>query len=241
VQVEGKRLKLGVAIMVGLVGVLMAASAQGGKKATTTIVFGTEADPALMDPSLVSDGPSLRATDQIFESLVGFKLGGTAIVPELATKWSPSKSGLSWTFTLRKGVKFSDGTQFNAAAVCFNFNRWYSFTGSFQNADATYYWQTVFGGFKHPETGNPGPDKSLYKGCKAHGAGSVTLLLTHRSSSFLGALALSNFAIASPTALKKYEADKGSVDSNGVFHPTGSYSTQHPTCTGPYMFKSWTV
>ena len=34
----------------------------------------------------------------------------------------------------------------------------------------TYYWNTVFGGFAHPAPGNPGPDKSLYKGCKAKGA-----------------------------------------------------------------------
>jgi peptide/nickel transport system substrate-binding protein len=234
-------LKLGVAIMVGLVGVLMAASAQGGKKATTTIVFGTEADPALMDPSLVSDGPSLRATDQIFESLVGFKLGGTAIVPELATKWSPSKSGLSWTFTLRKGVKFSDGTQFNAAAVCFNFNRWYSFPGPLQSDALSYYWNTVFGGFRNPAAGNPGPDKALYKGCKAHGSYSVSLLLTRRSSSFLSAIGLPNFGIASPAALQKYQADAGTVDATGVFHPTGTFATQNPVGTGPYTLESWSV
>src|SRR2546429_2713127 len=53
----------------------LVAAAHGAKQATTTFVFGTEADPALLDPSLVSDGPSLRATDQIFNSLVGFQLG----------------------------------------------------------------------------------------------------------------------------------------------------------------------
>ena len=36
-------------------------------------------------------------------------------------------------------MKFHDGTPFNAAAVCFNFNRWYNFTAPFQNAGATYY------------------------------------------------------------------------------------------------------
>ena len=42
-------------------------------------------------------------------------------MPGLATAWKVSKNHLAWTFTLRKGVKFSDGTPFNAAAVCSNF------------------------------------------------------------------------------------------------------------------------
>jgi peptide/nickel transport system substrate-binding protein len=219
----------------------VSAVAGAGKRAETTLVFGTASDPVVLDGALVSDGESLRVIDQMFEGLVGLKPGTTQVEAALATKWSPSKNGLAWTFTLRKGVKFHDGTPFNANAVCFNFNRWYSFKGSFQNPDATYYWQTVFGGFKNPEKGNPGPDKSLYKGCKARGNYTVTIFLTHRSSSFFGALALSNFGIASPAALKKYDADKGEVDDNGVFHPTGTYSTQHPTGTGPFMFKSWSV
>jgi peptide/nickel transport system substrate-binding protein len=220
---------------------VLGSTARGGQSATTTIVFGTEADPTLLDPSLVSDGPSLRATDQIFESLVGFKLGGTQVVPELATKWTTSKSGLAWTFTLRKGVKFSDGTPFNAAAVCFNFNRWFSFPAPLQSDALSYYWITVFQGFRNPAAGNPGPDKALYKGCKAHGNYSVSLLLTRRSSSFLAAIGLPNFGIASPTALKKYDADAGTVDATGVFHPTGSFATQHPVGTGPYMLSSWQI
>jgi len=228
-------------LAVALAITMLVASAHGGQRATTTIVFGTEADPTLLDPSLVSDGPSLRATDQIFESLVGFKLGGTTIVPELALNWKASKNGLAWTFNLRKGVKFSDGTAFNAAAVCFNFTRWFSFPAPLQSDALSYYWQTVFGGFRNPAAGNPGPDKSLYRGCKAHGLYSVSILLTRRSSSFLAAIGLPNFGIASPTALKKYQADAGTVDATGVFHPTGSFATQHPVGTGPYMLSSWQV
>jgi peptide/nickel transport system substrate-binding protein len=217
-------------------------SASGQKSsATDTIVFGTESDPILLDPSLISDGPSLRATDQIFNSLVGFKLGGTTIVPELATSWKPSKSGLSWTFQLRKGVKFSDGTRFNAAAVCVNFNRWYNYPAPLQNAALTYYWQTVFGGFAHPGPGSPGPDKSLYKGCKTRGQYQVTLLLTRPSSSFLAAIGLPNFGIASPAGLKKYKANAGTVDASGVFHPTGTFATRNPVGTGAWMVKSWQV
>ena len=39
------------------------------------------------------------------------------MVPGLAEKWEQSKDGLTWTFFLRKGVKFHDGTPFNAEAV----------------------------------------------------------------------------------------------------------------------------
>jgi peptide/nickel transport system substrate-binding protein len=239
--VRSRTLRIGVVIAVALATSALVASARGGQKASTTIVFGTEADPALMDPSLVSDGPSLRATDQIFESLVGFKPGGTAIVPELALSWKASKNGLAWTFQLRKGVQFSDGTQFNAAAVCFNYSRWFNFPAPLQSDALSYYWGTVFQGFAHPSAGNPGPDKALYKGCKANGKYTVTLLLTRRSSSFLAAIGLPNFGIASPTALKKYQADAGTVDATGVFHPTGTFATQHPIGTGPYMLSSWSI
>jgi peptide/nickel transport system substrate-binding protein len=236
-----RRVKVAIPLLVALSAVALASTATGGGKATTTFVFGTEADATLLDPSLVSDGPSLRPTDQIFESLVGFKLGGTDVVPELATSWKASKNGLAWTFSLRKGVRFSDGTPFNAAAVCVNFNRWYSFPAPLQSDALSYYWITVFQGFKNPASGNPGPDKSLYKGCKAQGKYTVTLLLTRRSTSFLAAIGLPNFGIASPTALKKYDADGGTVDSTGVFHPTGTFATQNPIGTGAYKLKSWSV
>ncbi len=215
-----------------------AASGQKGS-ASDTLVFASSADPVLLDPALVSDGESLRITNQIFESLVTFKLGGSQVVPSLATSWKASKNGLAWTFNLRQGVKFSDGTPFNSAAVCFNYNRWYNFPPALQNPAVSYYWNTVFGGFAHPAQGNPGPNRSLYKGCKTEGPYKVTLLLTRRSSSFLSAIGLPNFGIASPTALKKYKADAGTTDSTGVFHPAGSFATQHPVGTGPYVLKSW--
>ncbi len=213
----------------------------GTSSATTTLVFGGASDPVIIDGPLVSDGESLRVIDQIFEGLVGLKHGSTDVTPALATSWKASPNGLIWTFQLRKGVKFHDGTPFNSAAVCANFDRWYSFPGPLQTDAVTYYWNTVFGGFKHPAAGSPGPDKSLYKGCKTAGAYAVKIILNRKSSSFVGALALTNFGMASPTALKKYDADAGTVDSSGVFHPSGTYGTQHPTGTGAYMFKSWKV
>src|SRR5919198_3632504 len=73
-------------------------------KAGKTLVFGTASDPVVLDGALVSDGESLRVIDQMFEGLVGLKPGTTQVEAALATKWSASKNGLAWTFTLRKGV-----------------------------------------------------------------------------------------------------------------------------------------
>src|SRR4029078_1714717 len=103
----------------------------------------------------------------IFEGLVSLKPGTGIPAPGLALSWTPSKNGLAWTFKLRQGVSFTDNTPFDAAAVCANFSRWYDFTGSFQNPDATYYWQTVFGGFAKPEPGSP--PSHFHKGCPTAG------------------------------------------------------------------------
>jgi peptide/nickel transport system substrate-binding protein len=225
---------LALALVTAAGATLGSASKEGG-----TLVFGAAAEPVVLDGPLVSDGESLRVIDQIFEGLVGQKPGTTQVVPLLATKWKASRSGLAWTFTLRKGVRFHDGTRFNAAAVCANFDRWFSFPGPLQSDAVSYYWNTVFGGFKHPAAGNPGPDKSLYKGCAARGQYTAIIFLTRRSSSFIGALAEATFGMASPSALNKYKADAGTVDTTGVFHPTGTFGTQHPIGTGPFMLKSW--
>src|SRR5262245_29683366 len=143
-----------------------AASVASTGAASTTLVFAASADPLLLDPALVSDGESLRVTDQIYESLVGYRPGTTVLQPELATSWKSSPNGLVWTFNLRRNVRFQDGTRFNAAAVCFNYNRWYNFPTPLQSDALSYYWITVFGGFAKPGPDAPGPAKSLYKSCR---------------------------------------------------------------------------
>jgi peptide/nickel transport system substrate-binding protein len=203
-----------------------------------TLIFGTASDPVVLDGSLVSDGESLRVIDQIYETLIGLKPGTTELEPALAKSWEISDDGLTYTFELEQDVTFHDGEAFNAEAVCFNFDRWFNFTGSFQNASASYYWQTVFGGFAKPEEGSP--EESFYKSCRAVDEDTVELVLTKPSSSILGALSLSAFSIASPKALQEFGADEGRVDEDGVFHPTGTFGTEHPIGTGPFKFDSWT-
>lgn len=63
------------------------------------------------------------ATHLIFEGLVRYSDDDFRIEPALATSWRTSSDGLTWTFQLRPGVKFHDGTPFNATAVKFNFER----------------------------------------------------------------------------------------------------------------------
>ena len=225
--------------LVALIAVAVAYGARAHKTASDTLVFASSADPVALDGALISDGESGRVVIQIYQGLVGLKPGTTIVVPSLALSWKSSAAGKAWTFNLRKNVKFSDGTPFNAAAACFNFNRWYNFTGSFQNPSATYYWQTIFGGFKTYDAKSGAPKGSLFKSCKVVNSSTITINLTSPSASFLAGLSLPSFSMGSPTAEQKYGANQGSVDASGVFHPTGTYATQHPTGTGPFMLQSW--
>ena len=237
----GKLAVAGAAILAvagGAVGAAVAANSGGGGG---TMVYASSADPIALDGALVSDGESVRVIYQIFEGLVALKPGTTEVIPSLATSWKASEDGKNWTFQIRKGVKFQDGTTLDARAVCTNFDRWYNFKGSFQNPSASYYWQTVFGGFKTYNAKSGAPKESLYKSCRVNGANTAVITLTKPSSSFLAGLSLPAFYIASPAALKKYQADKGTVNADGVFRPTGTFATDHPIGTGPFKLQSWKV
>lgn len=64
-----------------------------------------------------------QVQDLLFEGLVKYESGGE-IAPSLAERWEVSEDGKTYTFTLREGVKFTDGTPVDAAAVEWNFKRW---------------------------------------------------------------------------------------------------------------------
>jgi len=223
--------------LVAFAALAVVGTAGGASGAGATFVIAGASDPTYLDPALVSDGESFRVTEQIFEGLVSLKPGTTLLRPALATKWG-SKNGKDWTFQLRHGVKFQDGTPFNAAAVCANFNRQYNFRGPFQDASATYYWQTVFYGFHHNSSSSL--SASLYKGCTAKGKYTAVIHLHQKNAAFLPAMVISSFAIQSPTAMQKYGANKGELR-GGTFYPTGTYAFSHPTGTGPFKFKQWVV
>ena len=174
-----------------------------------TLVFGTSADPVVLDGALVSDGESLRVIDQIFETLVSLKPGTTELEPGLAKSWEISDDGLTYTFTLQEGVTFHDGEPFNAEAVCVNFDRWYNFEGSFQNPSASYYWQTVFGGFAETDPESGAPAESFFESCTAVDEGTVEIKLTTPSSAILGALSLSNVLDREPEGARGVRRRRG--------------------------------
>ncbi|MEN3360629.1 MAG: peptide/nickel transport system substrate-binding protein [Mycobacteriales bacterium] len=215
-------------------------NSSGGNSSKSTLVFAGSSDPKSLDPAFVSDGESIRVTRNIYEGLVGLKPGTTEVEPKLATEWTASADGTQYTFKLRQGVKFSDGSTFDAAAACFNFDRWYNFKGPLlQSSSLSYYWQAVFGGFATHDS-ETAPKTSLYKSCSVTDAGTAVVTLTAASGAFLGSLSLPSFAMQSPTALKQYDADKVSGKEDAPSF-TGSYWNQHPTGTGPYKLEKWTV
>ncbi|HXA94105.1 MAG TPA: ABC transporter substrate-binding protein [Candidatus Dormibacteraeota bacterium] len=89
----------------------------------STLVVGLVAEPVALDPAQVTDLNSNRVGRRVVETLVAFADETTQIVPGLAESWTISKDGLSYTFKLRKGISFHDGTPFNAAAVKFSIER----------------------------------------------------------------------------------------------------------------------
>ncbi|MFP5220070.1 MAG: ABC transporter substrate-binding protein [Actinomycetes bacterium] len=208
----------------------------GGGESGGDLVFGAASDPVTLDAAYVSDGESLRVIRQIFEGLVTTEEGGTEVVPALAKEWENSEDGLEWTFTLEEDVTFHDGEPFNAEAVCFNFDRWYNFTGLQQSASVSYYWQTVMGGYANNES--PDLSESLYESCEATDDTTATITLTSPSASFLTGLTLPSFSIASPKALEEFGADEVSgTEEEPQF--TGTFGTEQPIGTGPFQFEEW--
>src|SRR6266446_5544563 len=93
-----------------------------------TLVYCSEASPEGFNPQLFTSGTTLDATKPLYNGLVEFVTGKTTLKPGLAEKWSISDDGLTYTFNLRKGVKFHGSgftptRDFNADDVVFSFDR----------------------------------------------------------------------------------------------------------------------
>src|SRR5690349_14644773 len=93
-----------------------------GPKHGDTLKVAIGIDPDTLDPAGQTTTTASQIVDMMAETLVTVDEKG-ALKPLLATKWDPSADGLSYTFTLRQGVKFQDGTPFNAQAVKFSLDR----------------------------------------------------------------------------------------------------------------------
>ncbi|MBE9554444.1 MAG: ABC transporter substrate-binding protein, partial [Proteobacteria bacterium] len=95
-----------------------------------TLVYCSEGSPEGFNPSLYTSGTTFDASSRtLFNKLVEFERGSTKIVPGLAESWEAGDDGLSYTFKLRKGVKFhttknfTPSRDFNADDVLHSFNR----------------------------------------------------------------------------------------------------------------------
>ncbi|MEJ5915607.1 ABC transporter substrate-binding protein [Pseudokineococcus sp. 1T1Z-3] len=200
-----------------------------------TFVFAASSDPVVLDPAFASDGETFRVARQIFEGLVGTEPGTADPAPLLAESWESTDDGLSYTFDLREGVTFHDGTVFDAAAVCFNFDRWYGWTGLTQNENISYYYNNLYQGFAESE--DPERVGGLYESCTVDDEQTATVTLTRPFAGFIASLSLPAFSMQSPTALEEYDADNLEGDADDVRF--SAYGTEHPTGTGPFVFDSW--
>ena len=102
---------------------LLAGASPSPAQPANTLVVGLVAEPVALDPAQVTDLNSNRVGRRVVETLVTFADESTRIVPGLAESWTISKDGLAYTFKLRKGIAFHDGTPFNAQAVKFSIER----------------------------------------------------------------------------------------------------------------------
>lgn len=114
-----------------------------------SLVWIQNAEPLSLYCSDETDGESIRACIQIFDSLLSYKIGGVEVQPGLADTYTPNADLTEWTFHLRQGAKFSDGTPVTAGDVVMTYGvEWDAgnklHVGNTGNFD---YWSSLFAAF----------------------------------------------------------------------------------------------
>ena len=181
-----------------------------GSASSATLTYAVRSESLGLDPALASSDPG-TIMSQMYETLLKFNADCTDVEPCLAEDWTMSDDGLTYTFTLRQGVKFHDGTDFNADAVVRSIERQLEPNRTDEMAYASF----VFGS----EASGTGVES-----VEATGDYEVVIHMRAASTPFKMNLAmLFGAPIVSPTALDTY-------DNNLNEHPCG---------TGPYKFVSW--
>lgn len=210
-------------LSISLLFILLLAACSGGNDEKSTddtpkkggaLVYARGADSVGLDPINIVDGESIRVTHAIFETLFEYD-EELELQPKLAESYKTAEDGLTWTIHLKEGIKFHDGTDFNADAVVFNFERWMDPENPYHIGDFPYY-PFLYGGFKGD------PDHKIDY-VKAVNDSTVEIKLTEELAPFISFLAIPMFGIASPEAIEQY---------NEKFY-------EHPVGTGPFEFESW--
>lgn len=190
-------------------------SAPGGTAAEPArrpfLVIGLPGDAKELDPAQISDTESGQVAEVLYEGLMRFQQGSLELEPCLATGHTVSGDGRVWTFTLRQGVTFHDGTPFDAEAVVFNFQR---------QLDEKHPNHVPGGKMEYAEAFFT----TVIEKVEATAPHEVVVTLKRPHHSFLANLACTPMAMVSPTALRAKGQD---VEAK-------------PVGTGPYRFKSWT-
>src|SRR5205807_8425663 len=177
-----------------------------------TFVWGKSGDADTLDNQVSSNGETSEVTTQVYNLLVRAKQGQTDIEPDLAESWSVSSDGLVWTFKLRKGVTFHDGTPWNAEAAKFNFDRMADAKNPYHAVKGFIfeYWDDFMG--------------DTYKEARVVDPYTLQLVLNKPNAPLIYNLSIISFDMASPASFQKYGGE-------GV--------GQHPVGTGPYKFVEW--
>jgi peptide/nickel transport system substrate-binding protein len=164
-------------------------AASGG--ATLTIAFSQE--PDTLDPAVTGLTAVAQIDRNIVDTLIWITPNGK-YTPDLATSWTITDGGKVYTFQLRHGVKFQDGTPFNAQAVVFNFER-----------------------IMNPATKSIGAIGAMGPFQSAKAVGQYTVVVTMKApyAPFLTNLGDPTLGMQSPTAIKKEGANYG-------LHPVGT-------------------
>lgn len=192
-------------------------AAEPAKNGTKQLIFGRGSDSVGLDPITVTDGESYKVTENVLETLVKYEDTNTNVVPGLAESWEISKDGLTYTFKLRQGVKFHDGSDFNAEVVKFNFERWMDKSNPLHAKEGYEYYNDMFGGYK-------GDKNHVIKSVDVVDPYTVKFTLNRPLAPFIQNVGMSPFAMASMKALKEMGPEK---------------FNENPVGTGPFIFKEW--
>jgi oligopeptide transport system substrate-binding protein len=171
-------------------------------------------DPSSLDPARFADIYSLAVVNQIFDSLVEFD-ARLNILPALARTWSASTDGLTWTFTLRQGVKFHNGREVIAEDVVYSLARLLD-----PAVQSQFSW--ALGKIEGADEFQAGRAK-VPRGIKAVDRYVLQITLSEPFAPLISVLGLPQLAVVPREEVERLGADFG-------LSPTG---------TGPFRFVRW--